>query len=164
MNKKAEIILDKWKAELANRSRTRDQVEPNFEELFYKWHKAKLSYEQVIDLLPEAIKAHYPSDYVAKFTFKKMKKFINKNEDEYIKEWKANIAAAAKRVFYSFYDPEENSEEEKKYGSMSVMEYKKQRKYADSHPILDWESIDLTPISIDNEEIFDDIDIDLGDL
>lgn len=166
---KAELIFDKWKAELVGKDRSRTAVSGNFDELFSSWHRAKISFDDAYALLDIAIKAHYPSDSAAKNTFRRLKReaHIQKNETEFISEWKNNISAAGKQVFYSLYDIEgTNPKQEVKYGNMSAQEYRKQRKYAESHPILDWSNIKHEPIDedINFDDIDIDIDVDLGDL
>lgn len=165
---KAEHIFDKWKAELLNKDRSRAAVESNFDELFSNMYRSKVKFDDAYTFLDLAIKAHHPSDYVSKITYKKLKREagLAKTELEFITEWKNNIASKAKQVFYSLYEIDgSSSQEEVKFGSMSAQEYRKQRKYADSHPLLDWTKIKHQLIT--EEEInFDDIDIDvdLGDL
>lgn len=169
---KAELIFDKWRAELVNKDRSRTAVEGNFDELFSSLHRSKIKFDDAYALLDVAIKAHFPTDSIAKNTYRRLKRtaHISKSESEFVTEWKTNISAKAKQVFYSLYDIEgtETSPDEVKYGSMSAQEYRKQRKYADSHPLLDWTKIKHEPI--DEEINFDDInsnidiDVDLGDL
>lgn len=168
---KVELIFDKWKAELVGKDRSRGAVANNFDELFNNWYRSKVSFDDAYALLDTAIKAHLPTDSIAKNTFRRLKKQANipKNESEFVLEWKQNIAATAKQVFYSLYDIDGTTTvDEVKYGNMSSQEYRKQRKYADSHPLLDWESIKIEPI--DEEINFDDLgldedtNVDLGDL
>lgn len=164
---KAELIFDKWKAELAGKDRSRTAVAGNFDELFSNWHRSKVSFDDAYELLDAAIKAHMPTDAVAKNTFRRLKRtaHIQKNEVEFTTEWKNNITTTGKQVFYSLYDIEGDApQEEVKYGNMSAQEYRKQRKYADGHPLLDWTKIKHEPI--DEDINFDDIDldVDLGDL
>jgi hypothetical protein len=92
---------------------------------------------------------------------------------EFESSWKQFISAAGKRVFFSIYSIEETEAEKPKYGNMSASEYRKQQKYADSHPTIDWESIireqevsekqdeDKKP-DIDPSQV--NVDINLGDL
>ncbi len=158
---KAELIFDKWKAELVGKDRSRSAVSGNFDELFSNWFRSKVSFDDAYALLDTAIKAHLPTDSIAKNTFKRLKRQagISKNEIEFIGEWKQNISATAKQVFYSLYDIDgvNSSPDEVKYGSMSAQEYRKQRKYANSHPLLDWTNIKHEPLD-------EDTDIDLEDL
>lgn len=169
---KAELIFDKWKAELAGKDRSRTAVANNFDELFSSWHRSKVPFDEAYSLLDTAIKAHFPNDSIAKSTFKSLKRKagLAKTEIEFVTEWKANITSTAKQVFYSLYDIDgtANTEEEVKYGSMSAQEYRKQRKYAESHPLLDWTKIKHEPI-VEDDFNFDDIqtadvNVDLGDL
>jgi len=170
---KVELIFDKWKAELVDKDRSRSAVANNFDELFSEWKRSRVKFDDAYALLDAAIKAHYPSDTVAKNVYKRLKRTagIPKGEDEFITEWKNNISATAKQVFYSLYDIEGTKpKEEVKYGSMSSQEYRKQRKYVEAHPLLDWTKIKLEPIeeNVDFDDIMpdinDDIDVDLGDL
>lgn len=165
LKSKAELILDKWKAELIGKDRSRAAVSGNFDELFSAWHRSKVQFEEAYSLLEVAIKVHYPSDSIARSTYRMLKRDagIPKNELEFTTEWKQNISSTAKQVFYSLYDIDGVSApaEDVKYGSMSAPEYRKQRKYADSHPLLDWTKIKIEPLE---EEEDGSLDVDLGDL
>ena len=158
--KKADLIFDKWKADLKEKDRSRNAVEGNFEELFLSLSQSKVSFEISHVILDKAIKAHYPPTSAVDHTYKRLKPMMNKTKQEFLEEWKELISAAAKRVFYSLYsiDGVDEQEAAKKYGSMSPSEYRKQRKYAESHTLLDWTSIKIEPLSID------DLEIDLKDL
>ena len=164
---KVELIFDKWKAELVGKNRSRTAVAGNFDELFSSWFRSKVSFDDAHGLLDTAIKAHQPSDSVAKNTYKRLKRVsaFSKTESEFITEWKQNIAAAAKQVFYSLYEIDgSNPQQEVKYGNMSSQEYRKQRKYAESHPLLDWTKIKINPIEEDVNSEDTETDVDLGDL
>lgn len=167
LKSKAELIFDKWKAELVGKDRSRAAVAGNFDELFSSWHRSKVPFDEAYALLDTAIKAHLPTDYIAKITYKSLKRSagIAKNELEFTTEWKQNISAAGKQVFYSLYDIEGTSPTKKdvKFGNMSAQEYRKQQKYADSHPTLDWQNIKIEPIEEDEVD-FDNLNVDLGDL
>ena len=162
---KVELIFDKWKAELVGKDRSRPAVEGNFDELFSSWHRSKTSFDDAYNLLDAAIKAHYPSNSIARSVYKTLKKspktsIFLKDETEFISEWKEHISATAKQVFYSLYSIDGTTEKQDvKFGSMSSQEYRKQRKYADSHPLLDWTKIEHKPIQEDDFN-FDDLSVD----
>jgi hypothetical protein len=172
VNQKAELIFMKWKADLADMDRSTASMEGNFDMLFYSLHKSKVSIDEALTYLDRAIKAHYPSDHTLKYVFKRMKK---QGQSESIQDfeisWKEHIASAAKRVFFSIYTLEESEPKTVKYGNMSASEYRKQQKYADSHPTLDWEAIvkeQEQPLPEDKGPKIDpnqvNVDINLGDL
>lgn len=173
MSSKAELIFMKWKADLAEMDRSKDAIEGNFDTLFYSMNKAKVPMEEALTYLDKGIKAHYPSDFVVKNVYKHMKKFKpNESIAEFESSWKEFISNAGRRVFFSIYNIEETEAEKPKYGNMSASEYRKQQKYADSHPTIDWESIireqkiseqqeDKGP-EIDPSQV--NVDINLGDL
>jgi hypothetical protein len=167
---KTELIFLKWKAELANMDRSKDAIEGNFDLLFHSMHKSKVPMSEALPYLDRAIKSHYPSDYVVKSVYKTMKKFRNESLSEFESNWKEFIDSAAKRVFFSIYDIDNTDmSSNKKFGNMSASEYRKQQKYADAHPTIDWESIIREQQQIDEDEVKVDaskvnIDINLGDL
>ena len=156
---KANLIFDKWEANLKEMNRTRANVDGNFDILFSNLKNSKVSFDTAIEILPKAITAHYPTDFVIDFVYKKTRGF-GKTKQEYTNEWKENISASAKRMFYSLYDIEgetKNSDEDKKYGSMSIREYRLQRKHAESFPLIDWEKIELKPMSEDDIKELEDL-------
>ena len=158
--KKAELIFDRWKADLKEMDRSRTKVEGNFELLFVTLDESKVSFEIAHQILDKAIKAHYPPSTAVDNTYRRLKPMLNgKTKQEFLSEWQENISAAAKRAFYGLFSIEGAAEQEdKKFGSMSASEYKKQRKYAESHTLLDWTKIKIEPMKPE------DLDIDLMDL
>lgn len=165
MNNKGNFIFDKWKSSLPKRDRTKAYWQGNFEDLFDKLFRSKIEFEQAHGILDKAIKAHYPTYAVARKVYKRVKQMgTTSAESEFIEDWHVQIADTAKRAFYDIYTIEGESEEEEKYGSMSASEYRKQRKYAESHPLLDWTKIQLEAAKADKVDSLVDINIDLGDL
>jgi hypothetical protein len=158
--RKADLIFDRWKADLKEMDRSRANVENNFELLFITLDESKVSFEIAHQILAKAIKAHYPPQVAVDNTYRRLKPMLGgKTKQEFLAEWQENISAAAKRAFYGLYSIEGAAEQEdKKFGSMSASEYKKQRKYAESHALLDWTQIKIEPMKPE------DLDIDLEDL
>lgn len=157
---KADLIFDRWKAELKEMDRSRAHVYGNFELLFVTLDDSKISFEVAHRILGKAIQAHMPSKSVVDNVYRRLKPMLNgKSKPEFEEEWRENISASAKRAFYDLYSIDGAAQQEdKKFGSMSASEYKKQRKYAESYPVLDWKSISIEPIKQD------DLEIDLADL
>lgn len=173
MKHKAEIIFMKWKADLAEMDRSSTAMEGNFDLLFSSMSKHKVELEEALQYLDRAIKAHYPTDYVLKSVYKQVRKSRPAESlSEFEVSWKEHISSAAKRVFFSIYDIDNNeTKTQTKFGNMSASEYRKQQKYADAHPTLDWEAIireQEQPVqeekgpSIDASSV--NVNIDLGDL
>ena len=169
MTKKAELIFMRWEADLAEMDRTKPAVEGNFDLLFDQLFKAKLKIDDALVYLDKATKAHYPSSNVVRHTFKRIKSFSQvESLAEFESSWKSQIAQAAKRVFFSIYEIDDSNQVDgSKYGNMSPTEYRKQQKYADSHPSVDWEAI-IEERDNKEEESMDvsnvNLDINLGDL
>jgi hypothetical protein len=172
MHKKAELIYTKWTAELADRDRSRPAVEGNFELFFDELQRAKIKMDDALPYLDKAIKAHYPSDFMVKRTYQKVKKFGRaETQSEFEKSWKDYISNTGKRVFFAFYDIEGTTAPTKTISGMSRVEYVKLQKYADSHETVDWEAIieerDIAEVENDEPDIDVegvDINIDLGEL
>ena len=172
MSNKAELIFMRWKADLADMDRSKPAVEGNFDLFFDQLFRSKVNLDDALPYLDKAIKAHYPTSYVVKQTFKRIKHF-GKSESlqEFESSWKEHIGNAAKRVFFSIYNIDDggNAASGKNYGNMSASEYRKQQKYADSHPTIDWEAlIEERDSDVDEESNVDvenvDLDFDLGEL
>jgi len=172
MSKKAELIFMKWEADLAEMDRSKPAVEGNFDLLFDQLFRAKLKIDDALVFLDKATKAHYPSNSVIKHTYKKVKQFGQSDSlEDFESSWKSHISKAAKRVFFSIYEIDDSNQvNDKKYGNMSASEYRKQHKYADSHPSIDWEAIiaerdqpeEEETVPVDTNSV--NLDINLGDL
>lgn len=164
--KKANLIFDKWKAELKEMDRSRANVEGNFDSLFSLMKESKICFDVAHSILPKAIVAHHPNQSVIDNVYKRVK-ISGKPKQEFADEWKENISAGAKRIFYSLYDIEgvakDDEEGEKKYGSMSASEYRKQRKHAETYPQLDWTKIKLEPMTIEDLLEMENMGKDLED-
>lgn len=161
--KKAELIFDRWQADLKEMDRSRSKVEGNFELLFVTLDESKISFEIAHQILDKAIKAHYPPLSAIDNTYRRLKPMLSgKTKQEFLDEWKDNIGAAAKRAFYGLFSIDGVAEQEdKKFGSMSASEYKKQRKHAESYPVLDWTKIKIEPMTPEDLEVdLENLEID----
>lgn len=161
--KKANLIFDKWKAELKEMDRSKANVDSNFDSLFSNLKQSKVCFDTAHAIMSKAIIAHYPNQSVIDNVYKRVK-ISGKPKQEFADEWKENIASSGKRTFYSIY-PIDGEEEEgpKTFGSMSAKEYRLQRKHADSFPQLDWTKIKLEPISVEELEEMQNMSVDLED-
>jgi hypothetical protein len=137
-----EIVFDMWKASLKTRGLKREQVRPNFEDLFQKCKDAGATFNDLYeDLLPRAVKAHQPSAPVSRATYQNLKGKIpkwDKTEKEFTEEWHKSIQDCATEVFFEYFKPPlfDQDDDPKVYGSMSEKEYKAQRKYVDQFPMI----------------------------
>lgn len=140
---RAKHILKKWSAELSSKDRTKTAVPENFGELVYEFWRASIPFDVVEEIMPEAIKAHLPSQYIAGKTYKQMKPTLHgQSFNEFMESWKKSISDKAYEAFYAQYPIDGvEQQEEKKFGNMSAQEYSKQRKYAESFPLLDIEAL-----------------------
>jgi len=143
-SKAINTIFDIWVLSLIGRDRSKRCIRPNVEELFQSWIDVGASFEDLYETwLPRAIKAHFPSQEVAKAFYVKVKMFksahLKKSESTFYKDWHTGIKDEITQVFLEYFPAPtlESSEGPKIYGSMSAREYGLQRKHADSYPILD---------------------------
>lgn len=156
--KKAKLIFERWSADLQSKDRSAPAVMSNFDELFESLYNDEVPFDTVYDMLPSIIKAHYPNDRVARRTFKnRAQTYGSTTYKEFLDDWKKTISDKAHQSFYTFYKIEgEKNKEEKKYGSMSVQEYKRQRDYVERAPILNiselkkqMEDLDLSEFNLE---------------
>jgi hypothetical protein len=123
-------------------------VEANFCDLILTWQEADVPYDIAKDEFKLAIIAHHPNRHAIRRTYRGSQ--IGKSydsESEFAKDWKERIGQLAMNVFYTFYeDPEiqkkksifEKNEDgvEVAPNGMSRQEYSKQRKHAESFPMI----------------------------
>lgn len=167
----AQLIFEKWKAELRSKDRSRKAVPGNFDELFEELKRDGVDFQTAHDILPKAIKAHQPSASLAKKFYKELKKASNfsKTEQEFIDDWNQSISDAGTESFYSFFDLKKevkDDDEPKVFGNMSAREYRAQRKYAESFPVIDTNELEerLRAFSQYNIEDEDDLLNVLGEI
>jgi|SRR5581483_176642 len=164
----ANHILKKWEGELRSKDRGWDSVRPNFEELFFDLYKNNVPFEIAHGMLNQAIAAHFPNHFSANKTWNRVKKseqYSGTTFKEFLDDWKKGIHDQGMEAFYSIYAPpadktEETTKEETKYGNMSQKEYRLQRRYAESFPILDTTELEKRLAQgMDNyEDFFKDLD------
>jgi hypothetical protein len=165
------LILDQWRASLRSKNRKKDNIRPNFEELFQNWSSAGASFDDLYeDLLPKAISAHQPHSSVIRETYRALKasnKRFNKTEKELTEEWNKGIHDLATETFFEFFKPPsfDQDDEPKVYGSMSLKEYRAQRRYAEQFPTIKTDNLvkqwhDNSAQNLDIEEMIKSV---LGD-
>lgn len=101
--KLARAILTRWMAFLSTKDLTLNNVQSNFEELFYEMFTANIPYETIQELLNEAISAHFPGAAIGRATYKKnpMRQF--KSEKEFMEDWRKGIQDRAMIAFHTYY-------------------------------------------------------------
>jgi hypothetical protein len=163
-SKKAQHILKKWSVELKEKDRTYSNISSNFDELFYELWRHSIPFQEVEKVIKDAVAAHMPNAVVAKMTFKKLKSSAKfpVDEQEFMKNWKKDINDKAYQSFYAIYDIDGESEQEDKpqFGSMSAREYRVQRKYANSFPLVDLKALEQASMEAMKE---DDDDVEVHD-
>lgn len=150
-----ELILEEWIANLKNKDRSTNFVEGNFDEFFEALKRANATFDEARDLLPKAIKAHLPASGLIRNTYKTRKaagKIFDLSEKEFTDSWTKDITDKGTNSMYAFFprpksSDEEDDDEPKVYGSMSVKEYRAQRKHASQYPILDTEELERRSLS-----------------
>ena len=162
----AQHLFNKWAAELRMKDRHWNNVQNNFEELFFELYKHEIPFEEANELVKLAVAKHLPDLGTAKRTFERVKKSEHYSGDtfqEWLNGWKKGIEDQGMQAFYAIYTPPalaEKAQEEKKFGSMSQMEYRKQRRYSESFPTLNTEELEKRlEAGINNfEDFFADLD------
>lgn len=158
MVSKHDLIFQQWVASLANRDRTHNAIQGNFEELFLSLKGEGLTLESAYEYLSKAIKAHEPSSSIIKSVFKKIrvKGTSHTSEQEFGESWCKNIADKANIAFFEIFPVETQAPEEiAAYGSMTAQEYKAQRKHADTYPRLDTADLEKRLLSSNYNPVAD---------
>ncbi len=148
---KFELIFQQWKASLPERDKGKGAVQRNFEELFDSLKAEGMEFEEAYNLMPKAIKAHYPNAGHVKNAYRKWK-YLNKwdSEKDLEEQWRQDIDNAGQLAFFNIYPVATKStpqqpEEEKEpavFGSMTAEEYRIQREYAEEWPRVDTSEIE----------------------
>lgn len=138
--KRAKLVFEEWKAGLADMDRSHANLLGNFDMLFENMIYSNISFDIAESFLDEAITAHLPSKYIIKLTFKK-RRDKTQTEQEFFTEWKRLITDRAKQAFFLRYPLKIEKPDTSATGAMSRDEYVKQRRYADSFPLIDLSKI-----------------------
>ena len=147
-NQLIERILLQWIAQLKAKSseeRKTKNVRSNFEELFFAWKQVDATFDLLYETyLPRAIKAHQPSPIIVRDVYLKVKATTKyKTEKEFIESWCSDIEAKGNDAFFEYFPATTLDKDDgpKIFGSMSVNEYKQQRKHAEQYPMLDTQKL-----------------------
>ena len=139
-SKVAAALLEQWQASLRTKDRTKKAVPNNFEELFSNLKAAGIPFDIAHDILPKAIKAHLPNNGIRKQQWLKVKHLhIGSTEAEFGDQWCEAIKSTATEIFFIFYPivTDEDDDNPKRLGGMSVREYGYQMKIASMYKTLD---------------------------
>ena len=139
--KKADLIFEKWTIELRNKDRSMANVSKNFDELFNQLFEAGIEFDVVHPMVEIVAKRHYPQDRIARRTYDDLERKTGITYKEFMDTWCKEIKDKAFESFYAFFSNDVQTTEEKKFGSMSVKEYRLQRKYAESFPEITFEEL-----------------------
>lgn len=159
-----------WKTELARKDRAWNKVQSNFHELFHSIQQAGIPAEIAFTVVPKAVKAHLPSPQTQRSTYSMLANSKGSRApkfETYVKRWAEGIEEKAYMAFYMCFpqldplntplDQEDDVSLGKMYGNMSEKEYRLQREYAESFPVLDTSELEkqlfssnLLDVELDN--------------
>ena len=150
----AERLFKKWDALLDNDTKSLDNLESTFADLFYELYNKGVDFNLAIDYLSRACSAVVPpKDLVTMLYKSKGIARYGKSERDWLDDWKKKINKIAYTVFYSYYKEQEGENREdpmgKMYGQMDSIEYEKQMRYAYSHPLVNLSEVNLEKDTID---------------
>jgi hypothetical protein len=163
--KGADRIFEKWFSSLHSKSRDKESLYNNFNELFFELNRHFIPHEVAYDLLKPAVTKHLPDRFVVSRTYKNSPANKIHSEAEFFEGWKQLIMDKAIQAFYDVYPLQDKEEEVEKIQlpkGMSKKEYVLQRQHAKSFPLLDLSAIEDLYKQVQSEESvsFEDI---LGD-
>ena len=148
----ANQIFRKWKADLADKTRSWAQVSENFDELFYTLHMANIDMDIAESLIKEAAHAHMPTRSQTKRTYQGQLNKRGKTLDEFSTDWRDGITNKTEQAFFTYYKIDIDIEPQRKFGNMSPQEYSRQRSYVDTFHEVDMEAIRAEHAKILDEE------------
>lgn len=159
-NSNLDLIFDRWKVSLISKTKKRDQVPGNFDELFEALLGAGATLEDAQAICPKAIKAHQPTSSTAKFVWNTVRanpKYAGITQNEFIADWNKDIADTATNSMYAFFSIPEAPDDDgqpKVYGDnkISVKEYRLQRTHASQFRPVDLKSLETNNADLLSEE------------
>jgi len=164
--KGADRIFEKWFSSLHSKSRDKESLYDNFNDLFFDLNKHFIPHDIAYELIKPAVMKHLPDKHVVQRTYKNLPANKVYTESEFFESWKQLITDKAIQAFYDVYPlAEETPSEGDKIQlpkGMSKKEYVLQRQHAKTFPLLDLLVIEDMYKKIQNEESVSLEDI-LGD-
>lgn len=164
--KGADKIFEKWFSSLHTRSRDKESLYGNFNDLFFELNRHFIPHDVAYELVKPAVTKHLPDKFVVQRSYKNSPANKVYSESEFFEGWKQLIMDKALQAFYDVYPlaEEEASQGEKIQlpKGMSKKEYVLQRQHAKSFPLLDLSAIEDLYKQVQNEELVSFNDI-LGD-
>jgi len=162
----ADKLFEVWYSSLHSRSRDKDSLYNNFNDLFFELSRNFIPHDTAYELIKPAVAKHLPDKFVVNRTYKNSPANKIHSESEFFEGWKQLIMDKAIQAFYDVYPLVDKtvSESEKIQlpKGMSKKEYVMQRQHAKSFPLLDLLAIEDLYKQVQSEQSvsFDDI---LGD-
>lgn len=156
-----------WKKGIKQEQRRKDYMLDLFSCIFSDLSTNQIPKDIAESFMRDISSFMYPPAHVSKRVFENKKmsdpSLKHVTYQEYLQGWKEAIDEDAKNAFNEAY-PDPNSTKIgaiKTIGSMNYVEYKKQREYAESFPLIDPSSITLGNYS---KEAFDELEKELLDM
>lgn len=163
----ADKIFEKWMASLASRTRGKDSLYDNFNDLFFELSRGMIEHDVAYEYVKQAVSKHLPDRFIVNRTYKGSTASKHQTEGEFFESWKTLITDKAIQAFYDVYplQSEAKTDDSGKIQlprGMSKKEYVMQRQHAKSFPLLDLSAIEDMYKQVQDEKLvtFDDI---LGD-
>jgi hypothetical protein len=146
----ANRILRKWKSDLVDKDRSWNNIDSNFDELFYELHMSSVDIDIAEPMIKEAAAAHMPAASLAKRVYATGPKLKGIPYDEFLKGWRDGINNKAEQAFFVYYQVSDHKEE-RQLGSMSPKEYAAQRAH-----VASFGEVDFTKLLEDQERILEE--------
>ena len=155
-----DLIFQRWKAAVSKKSKKRDDVDGNFDELFEELKVNGATLEDAQEILPQAVKAHQPNQVVIKYTWnaiRKDPKMTGITEAQWVNDWNQDIHNKATCSMFLFFPiPDGDDDGEKKIfgnGKVSYKEYLRMQQHADSFEMIDTDELTTSNNFVDEDEM-----------
>jgi len=162
-NNTFDLIFQQWKAAVAKKSKKRDDVDGNFDELFEQLKGAGATLEDAQVILPQAVKAHQPGHVVVKYTWnaiRKDPKMAGVSESQWVADWNQDIHNKATSSMFLFFPIPQGGDDDgtpKIYGNgkVSLKESLRMQQHADSFEMIDTDELTSGGNLVDEEKMLE---------
>jgi hypothetical protein len=150
MENLAEKLFTKWEASLYSVKKDKQFASIMADELFFDLSENSIDFDLAYKYIEKTIEALSPPNHL----IKRVHKIVNFQGplNDFANDWKLRIKEDVFNSFYTYYEVGKQSKDSSsKYGSMSAIEYKRQRAYANSHEEVDLNTLPPKKMITDEE-------------
>ena len=152
---------------LTPKDKNMKMMEEMLDDLFCDCYTQDIPREDIEPYIIKIAKMIYPNSFISKRYYNNVRylpKYQGISYEDFIMHWKETLDEKTYLAFINHYPEEAEAVSVKKIGSMDAKEYKAQRKHAESYPIIDTDSIQISEIDVEAiEKVIADLEKETKD-